>query len=40
MYGSDNSARFVNGALGAFSIQGGIAAVPALAALKYGEAEG
>ncbi len=33
LYGSDSSARFVNGALGAFITQGGVASVPALAAL-------
>jgi N utilization substance protein B len=39
-FGSDSSARFVNGALGAFVTHGGVAAVPSLAALAGGEPGG
>ncbi len=39
-FGSDSSARFVNGALGAFITAGGVGAAPALAALGTGQGDG
>ena len=38
-FGSDSCARFINGALGAFITQGGVARVPALAAMGSGEGD-